>query len=205
MMNLYDGEIRYTDDQVGVLFNELRELEVLDESLVLISSDHGDAFGEHGYFGHPRWLDNELVHVPLIIANRENTGVNVDTLVSSLDIVPTILDAVGVPSPDYPGRSLFANMDDIERHRSVFSQVRSEDDSVRRFTVRRQDMIASLEREISSGNIRSENWDEANRELIAELRQHSANHVDGATATEKTDPETNAEIKRRLEALGYKD
>jgi arylsulfatase A-like enzyme len=64
---LYDGEIRYTDDQIGRVLDRLREDGRLDDTIVAVFSDHGEEFKEHGSFGHGGTLYSEVTRVPLIL------------------------------------------------------------------------------------------------------------------------------------------
>jgi arylsulfatase A-like enzyme len=109
----YDGEIRYVDDNLGRLFAVLRDLGIYEKSLIVITSDHGEAFGEHKLWGHGASIYQNQIRVPLII-NFPGTipgGVVVDEAVSSVDVAPTILDIVGIPRPsEMEGRSLLGLM-----------------------------------------------------------------------------------------------
>lgn len=101
LRGLYDGEIAWTDAQLGRLFSELRRLGLDDRTLVIVTADHGEEFLEHGYFGHGRTLFQETVHIPLMISGPGvPVGAVDEGLACQVDIVPTILDLCGVPSPD---------------------------------------------------------------------------------------------------------
>jgi arylsulfatase A-like enzyme len=108
---LYDGDATYLDRRIGELVDRLRALGVLDDTLLIITSDHGEHFGEHGLGGHDFSLYDELLHVPLIIRYPQAfpAGQRVPRLVSLLDLFPTILDAAGIEWQDRDtlhGRSL---------------------------------------------------------------------------------------------------
>jgi arylsulfatase A-like enzyme len=95
----YDGEIRYLDHCLGLLLEKLKALKVYDNTLIIITSDHGEAFGEHSLVSHGRTLYEEMLHVPLIIKNPSASpgrGV-IEKRVSLVDLFPTILSC-----PDYP-------------------------------------------------------------------------------------------------------
>ena len=87
----YDAEIRYIDEHFKRLIDTLKEQGIYDESLIILTSDHGEGMGEHNYyFAHGENLYNQLIHVPLIIRHgNELTGRRKD-FVQHLDIVPTI-------------------------------------------------------------------------------------------------------------------
>jgi arylsulfatase A-like enzyme len=98
LVSQYDGEIAYADSQLGALLARLREVGRFDQSLILITSDHGEALGEHGLVEHGVSVYQDQVHVPLLIkfpAQRQPEVV--DALVGSVDVLPTVLDTVGLP------------------------------------------------------------------------------------------------------------
>jgi arylsulfatase A-like enzyme len=109
----YDGAIAYLDDRLRYLVELLQALGVYDNSLIIITADHGEGFGEHGYWGHGRSLYQELLHVPLVVKYpHEREGGTVDSLVSSLDLLPTVLDVIGEPAPPgIEGQSLRGTLD----------------------------------------------------------------------------------------------
>jgi arylsulfatase A-like enzyme len=111
---LYDGEIRFTDDHLGRIVARLRGLGVLDDTIVVVTSDHGDEFFEHGWKGHAKTLFDEVIHVPLVIRypRRIASGQRVAAQVRLMDIAPTILGLARVGAPDGFGAP---HMDD--RHR----------------------------------------------------------------------------------------
>jgi arylsulfatase A-like enzyme len=104
----YDGGIAYLDASLGDLFRQLRELGLYDNTMLVVTSDHGQSFGEKTLVGHGTSVYQEQVHVPLIIKYpRLREAKVVDDLVSHIDILPTVLDALGYPVPKtLPGRNL---------------------------------------------------------------------------------------------------
>jgi arylsulfatase A-like enzyme len=96
---LYDGEIAYTDSFLGKLFDELRRLDLWDNTMIVLTSDHGDEFFEHGNKGHRNTLYGELLNVPLIVKfpQSERGGQRDSRLVGIVDIAPTLLDVAGLP------------------------------------------------------------------------------------------------------------
>lgn len=106
--DLYDGELRYTDEHVGRLLDEIARLPGADRTIVIITSDHGDAFNEHGFTNHGQALYRELLHVPLVFYVPDLPAREVGGAVSPLDIIPTIADLCGIDVSDltFEGRSL---------------------------------------------------------------------------------------------------
>jgi len=102
---LYDGEIAYTDEIVGSFLNRLREMDLLNETVVIIFSDHGEEFWEHGGIKHGDTLYDEQLRVPLIIRladSRPPTG-RVTREVSMTDLYATVAEIVGDKGAIPPG------------------------------------------------------------------------------------------------------
>jgi arylsulfatase len=95
---LYDGEVLFTDAQIGEVLAELEAAERGQDTLVVLVADHGDEFMEHGMLGHRNSLFEEVVRVPLCLRlpGAIDPGLVVDELVSLVDVAPTILDLAGV-------------------------------------------------------------------------------------------------------------
>ena len=113
---LYRGEIRYCDRWIGALLRGLEERELLDDALLVITSDHGEGLWDHGVRAHGRDLYEEMIRVPLIVrparASAMRFPIRVDTPVSLRDIAPTILDAAAANAPEsFRGRSLWPLID----------------------------------------------------------------------------------------------
>jgi arylsulfatase A-like enzyme len=109
LLALYDGEVRYTDETIGEMLAMLERARVLDDTLVVVTSDHGEEFKEHGGHGHHRTVYRESVHIPLIFWSARGLphGLRVPTFVSLADVAPTILELVGLPPlSSIDGRSL---------------------------------------------------------------------------------------------------
>jgi arylsulfatase A-like enzyme len=106
----YDAEIRYVDEQVGLLLKALEEHGLAGNTLIVLTSDHGESLGDHNYFfEHGRFPYDDCVHVPLIVRapGAAGAGRTVRSPVQSIDIVPTILDLAGLPAdPQAEGKSL---------------------------------------------------------------------------------------------------
>lgn len=107
---LYDGDIRETDIGLSRLWEYLRQSSLDKNTLVVITADHGDEFGEHGEIGHSGHLYDEVLKVPLIfrLPGVLPEGKMISTQVQSIDILPTIMDITGVKwkNPNFQGRSL---------------------------------------------------------------------------------------------------
>lgn len=110
---LYDGEIAYTDEQVGRLLDGLVERGLDDSTLIVFTSDHGEEFREHGGLEHGHSLYSELLHVPLIVRAPGVRAGRVASSVGHVDVAPTVCSWAGLElSPQYAGAVLAADTPD---------------------------------------------------------------------------------------------
>jgi arylsulfatase A-like enzyme len=128
----YDGAIAFIDMELDRLFDHLRSLGVFDNTLVIVTSDHGEAFGEHGTIGHAITLYQEELHVPLLIkwpVGQGGTRVY-EAPTSSVDLLPTVLATIGAPVPrGLDGESLL-RPDRLSTKRWVVSECCADDADV---------------------------------------------------------------------------
>jgi arylsulfatase A-like enzyme len=109
IVNAYDGEIAYTDYHLGRLFSQLSALDLTDNTLIIVTSDHGDAFMEHGVYGHEPTVYEEIIQTPLIVSlpARIPEAKAVFQQTQSIDVAPTVLDILGFPIPrEFNGETL---------------------------------------------------------------------------------------------------
>lgn len=107
----YDHEIAYMDDRVGLLLAALDERGTLDDTIVIVTSDHGEEFGEHGKMGHGWNLYGTTLHVPLLVfyPKRVPENARVRQAVSLQDLPATILELAGLPpAKQFGGRNLIS-------------------------------------------------------------------------------------------------
>jgi arylsulfatase A-like enzyme len=97
----YLGEVRFADRHLGRLMEAIDEFELRERTVLIVSSDHGEAFGEHGLYHHNKSLYEVMVHVPLLVQLPERKARTVHAHVSMMDIGPTVLDLLGVDTPGY--------------------------------------------------------------------------------------------------------
>jgi len=114
LWDMYLGAVAYTDYQMGLLFDGLRERDLYDDTLIIVTSDHGEEFGEHGYYGHSQ-VYRETLSVPLIIKLPKGSpeawrGTVVPERVSQVDVHASLMDFANVPSPYGVGYSLFEGL-----------------------------------------------------------------------------------------------
>ena len=128
---VYEASVRHVDAEIGKMLDFLRAKGDLEKSIIVITSDHGELFMEHGFVEHPARMFDELLHVPLIVhvpdALLAHTGpsrtINMD--LDLINLAPTILDLAGIPvQPSFCGRSLVPVMSDLQSqpHYPLISQ-----------------------------------------------------------------------------------
>jgi len=107
LRSTYLDGVRFTDQAIGSLISTLHESGIWDDLLVVFTSDHGEAFGEHGKFSHST-LHEEIIRVPLIIKwpRGERAGERNEVPSSSLDLAPTLLGFASISADDLPGTHL---------------------------------------------------------------------------------------------------
>lgn len=113
MRATYDGALRYTDSVIGRFFGTLRELGLYEKATIIVTSDHGEAFGEHGVFLHAHHLYDEIVRAPLIVRAPEMSarGVYNHYLFQTIDLMPTLVRLLGGSVPRrLPGADIFAQL-----------------------------------------------------------------------------------------------
>lgn len=110
LRRLYEGNLRYADAAVGRLIDALEALGLLEQTLVVVTSDHGEALGERGLFGHNDTVDETMTAVPLVVRLPESFPARragrSAIPVSTIDLAPLVLEAAGVQPPEgFRGRS----------------------------------------------------------------------------------------------------
>jgi len=135
----YDAEVTFTDQHLGKLFEFVDSQEWGKRTAIIISSDHGDAFGEHGMYRHGFELWDVLTHVPLLIRAPGITPRQIDEPRSGVDLAPTILEMFGQPKdPAMQGTSLVPELygKDPEKRDVIMDLPRTSDNDRRRAFVR---------------------------------------------------------------------
>jgi arylsulfatase A-like enzyme len=121
-INLYDAEIAYLDSLLGDYFDFLKAQKRYDSSMIILISDHGEEFWDHGGTSHGKTLFNEQLNVPLIVKFPKNEFANqhYTELVESVDIAPTILDVLDIESPfALQGESILPGLTDNQPIRDI--------------------------------------------------------------------------------------
>ena len=214
---LYDGEISYWDAELGKLLADLRERGLYEDLTIIVTSDHGEEFNEHGGFWHGTTLYDEQVRVPLLVklpqSRRADTVVR--HWVQSIDLMPTVLKLLDVPVPEgVQGGDLFTGTDVVyaeESHEgNVLESVRELDgtDEYKLITANRDNPrgletlelyrvdLDPAERE----NIAGTSPDEVRMATKALLEQRALAQKDAVAADSV---ELDEDVAAHLEAIGY--
>jgi arylsulfatase A-like enzyme len=131
VVSQYDGLIRFNDDHFGEIFGELERNGLLEDTLVVVVSDHGESLGEHSHVGHGPDVYDDTARVPLVFHHPAlRAGERVRSLHSVVDVTPTILDVLGLPEiPGGEGESFAPRLlgtaaDPSRRHHFLMGGVR---------------------------------------------------------------------------------
>lgn len=107
LRDLYDAQILDADNALQHFFTYLENSNILKDTVVIITADHGDEFNEHGGLSHDAKMYNELIRVPLLIYNSDEDAQRCATVASTIDLGPTILKLFGIDNPvNYQGQSI---------------------------------------------------------------------------------------------------
>ena len=150
--SLYDSEILEVDRSLGSLFQHLRSRGLLDQTILILTSDHGEEFWDHGSCEHVKTVYNELLHVPLFVRIPGGVGhVESTPVAANIDILPTIVEALGWPAPaSIDGESLLR-----PAPRDIFSEAQFHYDSQH---LRRYSVVRGSEKLIYDANADARAW-----------------------------------------------
>lgn len=201
---LYDASILYTNDQIDRIITHLEETGKLEDTLVILTSDHGELFGEHGAYGKPERLYDELLRVPLIVVNGPDYLEDAtDDLVSLLDVPPIIHETLDIAIPDayegvVPGKDRSRNlvMAEHEVEGDVIVGARSENWLYEGDEIRNEHRLFNLQ-----DGFRMVDQEQADSDNVRAATLQRLNSLDvDAGYLQK---EHNDDVRDRLEDLGY--
>lgn len=226
LIDLYDAEIAYVDAEVGRFFEELRRLDLFDDTVIAILSDHGEEFGEHGGVFHGVTLYDEMTHVPLVVRlpGGKHGGVRLSHVVELVDLGPTLLELLGLADDrTHQGQSFAALVQAREAARSdgrAFSELHPDpavEQALRPRTHRRalatEDWTYIVGRD-DAAELHSRGTNDTGEgaggsvgsDLAARLRRELAAFavtVEGWRTTEAEEVPLSAQDRENLRALGY--
>ena len=120
LISLYDGEIRHADYNAGILLDRVGKLGIANRTIIIIVSDHGEEFKDHGGMLHSHTLYNELLRVPLIIKVPGMPAARIGGQARLIDIMPTVLDALGIAAENLRGVSLLKTTGSLDAYSERF-------------------------------------------------------------------------------------
>lgn len=226
---MYDGGIRYADVRMGLIFEELQARGLYDNTVIIVTSDHGEEFADHSpirfYDAHCTTTYDELLHVPLIIRLPGDRGAGLEPTqqVGLIDIAPTILDLAGAETPaTMQGRSLRPILwgGELDEDRPTLSEATCSGPEMKSIRTGTHKYIAAFEREESDW--RNPLWeqvfnleqdpDELNDlqdkypQLLEHLRaefQAQLDHAQSVAVSESPRMDVDQKQRDRLRSLGY--
>lgn len=213
----YAGEIAYADESLGTLIDHLRSIGAWDRTLLVFTADHGEGLGEHREATHSLLVYNTTIHVPLIlrIPGAEAVGRRIEQAVGHVDIVPTVLDLLGLESVDsLAGRSLVALTKDGPQPRGALHYAESLTARIAHGWGEQRALIRDNWKYIHGPRSELYNLevdpDELDNLLVSEAERAGRMEAelgrwlaDNAAQQASVAQAPDAETRRRLEALGY--
>lgn len=214
---LYDGEITYWDQQFGQLISELKSRGLYDDMMIVVTSDHGEEFAEHGGFWHGTTLYDEQLHVPLFVKLPGNAqgGSGIGHWVQSIDVMPTVVRRLGLSlTAQVQGGDLFEGTDRLfaeESHEgNQLESVRRKVGTVgyKLITANEDNPrgLAPIELyDITRDQTEQQNIANAQRERVEELGEAlvEVGKMAAEGAVESQSVEISEQEQERLERLGY--
>ncbi|MCP4640102.1 MAG: sulfatase-like hydrolase/transferase [bacterium] len=212
---LYDGEVKFLDDELGKLLAYLDEHR--ENTIVVIVTDHGEEFWDHGFLMHSLTLYEEQIHVPLIVRGPGLEPRLVEETVETLDVLPTVADLLGLaPNPLWQGLSLLADGRDAQRPafsstRTLWPKYKIHVEQVQldnwKLIVDRTsggEMLFDLGADPGEAVNLSEKHPARVLELRALLERHNQRNAAHAEMVERPEEvSVDEELKEQLRALGY--
>ena len=216
---LYDGEIAYTDHHFGKLLDRLQGMGLGESTLVVLVSDHGEEFFEHGGWEHGKTLYGEQLRVPLIVRlpEKEGAGLRLPILANQMDVMPTLLDYIGAELPDLvQGQSLLPWIRGAQAIKDpAYAYLRLGDEHQQSVIDRDFKLIVDMAQRPAQHQLfdLAEDLEETTNvvqdfDLLQGYLDQSLRHLEADLRGRRTSSsrvDVDEDLQRRLEALGYVD
>lgn len=207
----YQAEIRAVDDYIRGVVEALSELGLAEDTLLIVTSDHGEEYRDHGRFGHGHALYQELIHVPLLLHHRKLAAGRIDVPVSLVDLFPTVAALVTGPlQREVDGISLvplILDRDRADRDRVLFGELGNQVTAIRdnqkliRDSTRPKERETAFDLRDAAGERESV---DASTPWVAELAAEIDRHAARASAADQAPYEVlDPAVEERVRALGY--
>ncbi len=217
LVELYDEDVAFADSQFGRFIDALKAEGLYEDALIILVSDHGEEFDDHGRWRHGKTLYGEQLHVPLIIkwSQGKGAGRRIHNLAQHIDLVPTVLDYVGGPRRSgLLGRSLWRLVDagPYGREPAVLSYLLLDGREVESVVVGNDKLIRYLDydRPIAPYQLFDVEMDRREATTLARDRSRRADFLEGYLRHAAPTPEVapapvviDEDTERQLRALGY--
>lgn len=215
---LYDGEINFIDAQIHNILNKLRELNLYDNSIIVLTSDHGEDLMENGSFGHGDALFDTSIKVPLIIKfdKSEFSNRRVKDQVQSIDIMPTLLERLNQKAPkELQGNSLLSLIHEREKNKPKdgFSETHTPVASKTKYSIRNEKwkLIVTQEENIRElYDLEKDPWEQENlstkgviEEKLLEEKLKKWLKKNKMISKSLLNQKINREVINKLKNLGY--
>jgi len=211
LRDLYDGDVRAADEGFGGFLDDLAELGLLDRTVIVLTSDHGEEFRDHDGLGHSQTLHDEVLHIPLVVRlpGGARGGERVARIVQHVDVAPTLLGLAAIPPPaGLEGGSLLH--EEPAEGREALSQLDHLGIVFDGITTRRWKAIRNLSLPapgLAPIAVYDREQDRAERRDLAATRPvvagYARQQLRAAAGAARQGPAVSAEKLERLRALGY--
>lgn len=205
--NPYDGEIAFVDSQIGKLLDGFRDHHLLDNTVIVISGDHGESLGDHGEAEHGIFLYSATLRVPLIVHFPQKIQPHPENHLARLvDVTPTILDIAGIKTGQtFDGASLLGEVQDRENYEESSTGFNRYGWSPL-YAIRNDQWHYILAPKPELYDLRSDPTESKNLQLansaIASALDHQLQSATRVT-TESDHPQMSPEVREQLQSLGY--
>jgi len=211
----YDASIFYLDKCIGSLWHTLEQLDLDDNTLLIITADHGDEHNEHGQLFHGGSLYEEVIRVPLIIYYPEMLpkGKRISEMVAHIDIIPTILDVLELPpEKNIKGVSLLPlilNENQSLPRNFIFSQSNNKIAVLGRrwkyiATLNEQGDIKTTEiYDLENDPLEKENLTASSLDIRSAIHKHLVSYLQKRKQSQLDLNKLMPELRKQLKALGY--
>lgn len=219
---IYDESIRYVDHWLGVFFDALAEAGLEENTIVVLTSDHGEEFWEHEHTGHGYTNFEEMLHVPLIIRHPDIEPGRRSAMVGLIDLAPTVADMVGARiRSDWQGQSFYPLLSDassagvrftfaeaghIDRQSALdgrWKLVRTHRSKARKTGPLFKDRLYDLERDPSESRDAAEEHPDVLARMQALLESWDEANERLRGGYQALEVEMDPDLKKQLENLGY--